>query len=67
MWNMQNTEGFSQAQLNTINAVIDRIMQAGGDDLEQGSINDAINNEWREGISEDELYEATAKRLGVTC
>lgn len=66
MWTMDNTEGFTQAQLTTINAVIERLM-VGSEDLECYSINDAINNEWREGLTEDELYEATAKRLGVTC
>lgn len=64
MWNMQNTEGFTQAQLDIINAVIERLM-AGSEDLESYSINDAINNEWRDGISKDELYAATAKRLGL--
>lgn len=66
MWTMQNTEGFQQAELDTINAVLERI-KANSDGLEESSLNDAVNNEWREGISEDELYEAAAKRLGVTC
>jgi len=65
MWTMDNTEGFTQAQLDTINAVLDRIMKAGGEGLEPHSINDAINNEWREGLTEEDLYEATAKRLGI--
>lgn len=64
MWHMQNTEGYTQEQLDIINAVIERLM-AGSEDLEAYAINEAINNEWREGLTEDELYEATAKRLGM--
>lgn len=65
MWDMNNTSGFTQAELETINAVVERLM-AGREDLESGVVNAAIANEWREGISEAELYEAAAKRLGVT-
>ena len=65
MWNAENTEGFTQAQLDTINAVIERLM-ADSEDLDAHVINEAINNEWREGVSEDELHDAAAKRLGVT-
>lgn len=65
MWTMQNTEGFQQSELDTINAVLERI-KANSDGLEESSLNDAVNNEWREGISEDELYEAATKRLGIT-
>lgn len=64
MWAMENTDGFTQEQLDTINAVIERI-KANSSGLEESAINDAINNEWREGVSEAELYEATAKRLGI--
>lgn len=65
MWTEQNTEGFSQEQLDTINIVIERI-RADNDGLEESSLNDAISNEWRKGISEDELYEAVSKRLGIS-
>lgn len=65
MWTMQNTWGFQQAELDTINAVLERI-KANSDGLEDSSLSDAINNEWRTGISENELYEAAAKRLGLT-
>ena len=65
MWTMDTTEGFTQAQLDTINLVIDRLMVAGDEDLEVYSIDDAINNEWRDGVTEDELYAAAAKRLGI--
>lgn len=65
MWDMQNTEGFTQEQLDGINAVIERLMAdiAG---LDSHAVDAAISNEWREGLSEDELYEAIVRRLGVT-
>lgn len=65
VWNMDNTSGFTQAELDAINAVVARLM-AGNEDLEGGVVNAAIANEWREGLTEDELYEAAAKRLGMT-
>lgn len=65
VWNMGNTSGFTQAELDAINAVVARLM-TGNEDLEGGVVNAAIANEWREGLTEDELYEAAAKRLGIT-
>ena len=64
MWTMQNTWGFQQAELDAINKVLERLM-AGSDGLEESFLNEALNNEWREGISEAELYEAVTKRLGL--
>ena len=65
MWDMNNTEGFTQEQLDGINAVIERLM-ADREDLDSHAVDAAISNEWREGLSEDELYEAVVRRLGVT-
>lgn len=65
VWTMDNTVGFTQAELDVVNAVIERLM-AGNEDLEAYDVNSALTNEWYEGISEAELYEAAAKRLGVT-
>lgn len=65
MWDMNNTEGFTQEQLDGINAVIERLM-ADREDIDSHAIDAAISNEWREGLSEDELYEAVVRRLGVT-
>lgn len=64
MWTQDNTEGFTDAELATINAVLERIM-AEGDDLEPASINDAINDAWIDGISEANLEAAARKRLGI--
>lgn len=64
MWTLQNTEGFTQEQLDVINDIIERLME-NNEDLEVNAVNAAINNEWRDGISKDELYAATAKRLGL--
>lgn len=64
MWDMNNTEGFTQEQLDGINAVIERLM-AVREDLDSHAIDAAISNEWREGLSEGALYEAVVRRLGV--
>lgn len=64
MWTLQNTEGFSQEQLDDINAVIERLMEI-REDLDVNAVDAAITSEWVEGISKDELYAATTKRLGL--
>jgi len=66
MWTKNNTEGFRQDELDMINSVIERIMQVAGSDLEQEWIDAAISNEWIEGMTGDELYEAVTKRLGLS-
>lgn len=63
MWSMQNTEGFRQDELDMINTVIERVMQVAGSDFEQAWIDAAITNEWREGLTEAELYAAVTRRL----
>lgn len=65
MWNENNTEGFSQDELDMINRVIERVVQVAESDLEQEWIDAAITSEWREGLSEAELFEAVAKRFGL--
>lgn len=65
MWDMNNTEGFTHEQLDGINAVIERLM-ADREDIDSHAVDAAISNEWREGLSEGELYEAVVRRLGVT-
>lgn len=65
MWTMDNTSGFSQSELDSINAVIERVMQIAGSDFEQEWLDAAITGEWRKGISEHELYAAVTKRLGL--
>lgn len=66
MWTLQNTEGFDQAELDTINATIERIVQVAGGDLEQEWIDAAISNEWIRGMTGDELHAAVTKRLGIS-
>jgi hypothetical protein len=45
MWTTENTEGFTQAELNLINEAIEIVMQKAGD-VEAYSVDDAINNAW---------------------
>lgn len=59
MWTMDNTEGFTQSELNMINLVVDQI-KSEAHDVDISNINDRVNNAWFEGISKNELYE-TAK------
>lgn len=63
-WTHENTEGFTDTQLEMINRVAERVRQAASG-IEDSSINDAINNSWIEGITEDDLLADTCKRLGV--
>lgn len=64
MWTQDNTEGFTDAQLSTINAVLKRVF-ADADEIDTSNINDAINNAWYDGISEADLEAATRERLGL--
>lgn len=64
MWNENNTEGFTQAELDSINSVLVRLM-AISDGIDESNLNDAIASEYREGLTEAELFEAVVKRLGL--
>ncbi|GJM01951.1 MAG: hypothetical protein DHS20C08_04520 [Rhodomicrobium sp.] len=55
MWTLDNTEGFTQSELDMINAVVSRT-QSENPDVDESNINDRANNAWFEGISEAELY-----------
>jgi hypothetical protein len=61
-WTTENTEGFTQPELDIINDVTEALM-ADIDDVEPYSIDDAINNAWFGGISRDALYAAARKSL----
>lgn len=63
MWTMDNTEGFTQAQLDDINAVLEFAMRHSERDPD--NLNDVINNIWCEGMTRDELLIAVSKRLGI--
>jgi hypothetical protein len=61
MWTMDNTTGFSQAQLDIINKAI-RLMDTDG--AYESTVNDAINNAWNEQETAEELAADAAKLLG---
>lgn len=61
MWTMDNTTGFSQAQLDIINSAI-QMMDTGG--IDESAVNDAINNAWNEQETAEELAADAAKLLG---
>lgn len=72
MWTMENTEGYTQAELDMINDVSQRIAAefAGPDgdslnDFDVENINDAIHNAWIDGITAAELEAATRRTLGI--
>ena len=65
MWTMDNTEGFTENDLDMINSVCERIA-ADNADIEASSIYDAINNAWVDGVSEAYLEATVRDRLGVS-
>lgn len=64
MWTMQNTEGYTQDELDTINEAIERLQSVvSTDDIDdEQNFNDAIANSWCEGMTADELVEAIYTR-----
>ena len=63
-WTHENTDGFTDTQLEMINRVAERVRQI-ADGIEAGSISDAINNSWIEGITEDDLFAEACRLLNV--
>jgi len=61
MWTMDNTEGFTQAQLDIINEARSLIDVDG---IDESNIDDAINNAWVDQATASELAAAVMKRLG---
>lgn len=61
-WNEHNTEGFSPADLSILSNAQKRLARdfAG---VEVSNLNDLLNNEWFNGVTENELVDAVAKRL----
>jgi len=57
-----NTDGFTSAELALLNRVFDRL-QNWFPGTDESNIADAINNSWQTGMTEDELYRASAKKL----
>lgn len=64
MWTAQNTEGFNADELAMINRVAGRIAHD-ADGIDAGNIDDAINNAWVEGATEEGLEAAARKALGL--
>lgn len=67
MWTTENTEGFTQSELDTMNTVLERVFAdvEGYDQASIDSINDAITNAWADGITEAQLEASVRNRLGV--
>ncbi len=61
MWTMDNTQGFTQDQLDLINDAID-LMDTDG--IDESNVNDAINNAWAEQETAEELAADAMKLLG---
>lgn len=57
-----NTEGFTQAGLDTLNEAYNQIIAMIGHEDEQiaSSVGDLLNNAWIEGITADELVRKVA-------
>jgi hypothetical protein len=63
----ENTQGFSAAELVTINAALDELLADVPEDQRaerEKSVSDRLNNEWYEGITVVELVEA-ARQSGT--
>lgn len=60
MWTMDNTQGFTQTQLDLINDAID-LMDTDG--IAESNVNDAINNAWADQSTAAELAADAAKQL----
>ncbi len=62
MWTMDNTEGFTQDQLDLINEVLPELI---ADGVDQSNANDLINNAWHDGIrTADDLRKAIGRPTG---
>lgn len=64
MWTTENSE-FTQAELDIINPVLERIWADAGDEIDLIDLNNALGNEWEDGITEAELEAAIRRRLGI--
>lgn len=72
MWTKDNTDGFTQAQLDTINAARWRVINVLVDDACDDdtvfqinkSVDDAIACEWYDDVSADNLASAILSRFG---
>lgn len=65
MWTMDNTDGFTQSQLDMINEARAMVV-AQADGVDSSNIDDAINNAWGEQDTAGALASDTLKTLGMT-
>lgn len=61
MWTMENTDGFTQDQLDLINEARE-LMDVDG--VDGSNVNDAINNAWSGQDTAADLAAAAMKQLG---
>lgn len=61
MWTMDNTQGFTQDQIDMINDAID-LMDTDG--IDESNVNDAINNAWAGQNTAEKLAADAMKLLG---
>lgn len=61
MFTLDNTDGFTQADLDRLNAAA-ALLDTDGIDAQ--NIADILNNAWYDGITVDELVAAASRRLG---
>ena len=62
-WTMDNTEGFTEDQLDLINEAYD-LVAAKADDVDAKNIYDALNNAWIEQETAEELAVVALRLLG---
>lgn len=63
MWTTENTEGFTQADLDEINAARERLA-ARYDGVDEKNLDDLVNNAWNDGMTADEIVAAVSALLG---
>ncbi len=64
MWTMDNTEGYTQSELNAANAIAMRI-RADHAEIDERSINDALTDAYVSGIKEAAWEAQARKYLGI--
>lgn len=61
-WNEQNTDGFNAKEMAMLSNAHSRLANE-FPDIDKTNLNDLLNNEWYQGITEDEIVNAVQKRL----
>lgn len=63
MWTMENTEGFTQAELNELNEALEMLMRDSFAEAE--NLNDMLNNAYYPGMTAADLYDAVCDIAGI--